>query len=224
MSSSLESDAGRPSWAALALGLFIVWQLAFLVVGNAAGYLAFVLGADDPNPVQQLAAVSEAWSTLTGQGQSWRMFAPNVPPRSLFLQVQLQANNSSVPIGSEFEHPAGDFYLDWSGAGDRLWGVEKTLAFPLLAYDAAAIAERPQEWRDYLSASMHNNQRFYRSYLSWQRREYRRQHPGAAACGDGELGVRIYELSQQGRTSAPIGYQTLLRDEQSDTAWARTGR
>src|ERR1700722_17957264 len=91
----LESEAERPqarprpSLPQLLLGAFVVWQLVFLLADNAAPLL--------PGPAREvIGAAPSAWEILTGKGQQWSLFAPQVPAKALFLVVEAQAQDGLV--------------------------------------------------------------------------------------------------------------------------------
>src|SRR5438874_1933765 len=80
-----------------ALGLFIVWQIVFLVIGNATSFLVRVLEPPTSSPAmiaKAMAEMTDAWSKLTGQDQNWRLFAPLVPTRTLLVDVSFDGANA----------------------------------------------------------------------------------------------------------------------------------
>ncbi|MGD9645378.1 MAG: hypothetical protein AB7U73_06675 [Pirellulales bacterium] len=107
--------------ANLALGLFVVWQLVFLLAANLAGVFQglppemvryeFADGAwrDSldrtaalPNGTSAavdsssgLRWLTDRWGEGTGQWQGWAMFAPEVPTSSYFLTTTLRWNDDA---------------------------------------------------------------------------------------------------------------------------------
>jgi hypothetical protein len=110
----------RPTVLQVILGLFISWQLFFLL---AANYLAFLphghpeegelsdsRSAPDETggtgtiqkAINLAAAVTDAWAHLTGQTQAWWLFAPDVPKMATFPVVELRWDDDSClaqPVG-----------------------------------------------------------------------------------------------------------------------------
>ena len=106
-----------------AAGLFALWQMAFLVAANVIDFVP--RGTPQPDgpaldpiqafgtyttfqPLQKLTdAVGDtldAYSELTGQEQTWPLFAPGFPPHSTFSAVELRyADGRRVELLSEFE-------------------------------------------------------------------------------------------------------------------------
>jgi hypothetical protein len=207
----LPGAARGPALLRVGLGLFIVWQVAFLVASNATDYLSHIAAADGesgPNRgTQVVAAVTSGWVRLTGQAQNWRMFAPQVPMRALFLQVDFD----EVGVPSESAAVAEGTYCHPPGGGDRLWHVEKTVAWPLVAYDPEAVDARPDEWHAYLEQAVRNNERACRSYLAWRQHAWLREHPGQPPPRAIYLVVRVYTLSRQGERPGPVACEVLLR-------------
>jgi len=194
----------------VALGLFIVWQLAFLAIGNAASFLRYQVESAAEGQARvgrAVAAVTDGWAKLTGQEQNWRMFAPLVPMRALAVQAVFTGDTPPPPAAGEFH---------WPGSGDRLWHVEKTVAWPMVAYEPAAVAERTDEWRDYLADQVRANGPAYRNYLAWQQRDYLRQHPGLPPPAEGRLGVWVFSRSRQPDSSRPEVFVPLPLEARSN--------
>jgi hypothetical protein len=199
----------------VALGLFIVWQLVFLVASNVTDYLLHLAAAsgegDPPRVTRVVAGVTSGWARMTGQAQNWRMFAPLVPVRSLVLQMEFDEDGERLGVLSESAALAEGNYFHPPGSGDRLWHVEKTLAWPFVAYDPQAVDERPDEWHAYLEEAVRRNERACRSYLAWQQRAWLRQHPGRTPPRALYLVVRVYTCSRQGERPGPVASEVVLR-------------
>jgi hypothetical protein len=201
--------------ARVALGLFILWQLVFLVASNATSFL-LLYTAETGDALRPITATTDGWASLTGQAQNWRLFAPLVPMRSLFLQVDFHGPDGAARVSSEFEPADATCYFHLPGCGDRLWHVEKTLAWPCVAYDPDAVAARPDEWRAYLDDRARANDRAARAYLAWKRRAFERDHPALPSRAI-DLGVRIYSRSHQPDAVTPEAHQLLLHWEPPQT-------
>jgi hypothetical protein len=182
--------------AQLLLGTFVVWQLVFLLAGNAAALL--------PEPARRVVGTAPwAWDFVTGQGQRWNLFAPQLPGRALFLVVEAHtSDHPPVRVSSPFEAPSEGGYFHGPGSGDRLFHVEKELLWPFIVFDTKEVAARSEEWRAYLDEQLRTRWQAYRGYLAWQRREYRRAHPGAVDPDEWILLARIYPPSVAGTCPA----------------------
>lgn len=93
-------------FARVLLGLFVVWQLAFLLGLNfcelTRGFVGSLTDAAETLPsladpqspaARRLARVEQVltrWSEFTGQTQSWSLFAPNVWSHIPFVAVELR--------------------------------------------------------------------------------------------------------------------------------------
>jgi hypothetical protein len=164
------------------LGLFVVWQLLFLVVSNATHFLGFAGQAGtEERPLGRVlsaaSAVTDGWIDLTGQGQNWRLFAPMVPVRATFVTAELGTPWTGWVMERLNEPADPGWYFHPPGPGDRLWHAEKELAWPLVAWDPDAQDARDREWRRYLRDSFRPRWRAYRNYLAWRLREFQRDHP-----------------------------------------------
>jgi hypothetical protein len=73
----------------------------------------------------------------------------------------------------------------------------------MVAYDPAAVAERPGEWHEYLTGAVRAKGQAYLNYLAWRQREHLRQHPGQPMPAAGRLGVWIFTRSRQPDPSLP---------------------
>jgi hypothetical protein len=194
------TSRSRPTFWQILLGLFVAWQLLFLLAGNAARILPAILPShEEPNHLNELvssvSAVTEGWMQLTGQSQGWRLFAPTVPTRALFVTVELSGPGDARVMASFFEPaPAGHFFHQ-PGSGDRLWHMEKNLAWPFVAWDADAVAQRPGEWRQYLEDSIRHQWRAYRGFLAWRLRKFHEEHPEEPAAEALYLQVQVFTPS-----------------------------
>lgn len=195
------------------LGLFILIQLAFLFIANAAS-VAFYFQSENATAAMLWSAggaLSEPWAHLTAQEQYWRMFAPSVPPRTLFVRMRLHIDDEIVLVPSEFEPLPGRPILHLPGSGERMWHVEKNLANPMIAYDADKVVARLDEWRAYLRQAIAKERSRYLAYMAWRSRHY------LAARGDQriphqiDLLVSIHSLSSHDRPSVPEFELLMLR-------------
>jgi hypothetical protein len=102
------SNNQRPTWAQILLGVFVVWQLLFMVGSNLLAFFPHgaaeegelsdsrcgASGSGDGVPgqlaIEITAAVTDRWAHLTGQIQAWWLFAPSFPEQATFPVVELR--------------------------------------------------------------------------------------------------------------------------------------
>jgi hypothetical protein len=101
------------------LGVFIVWQLLFLPAANLCGVLTEArnrlaewppLGQAAPEwtrgrgtlhrTTEAVAGVTARWAEVTGQPQSWSLFAPEVGPDVAFVAVELRWDDDPLPVSA----------------------------------------------------------------------------------------------------------------------------
>jgi hypothetical protein len=183
------------------LGLFICWQILFLIANNATRFLVSAMASrgDVPQaviaPVAAVKDVTEGWVQLTGQRQEWSLFAPSPPVRALFLNVECESRREPRRLQLSFEPRIPGDYWHSPGVGDRLWHIEKSLAWPFVAWEPTQVAQRGDEWRRYLEERVQGNWRAYRAYLAWRQRQFREEHPREPPCDALVLDVSIYTPS-----------------------------
>jgi hypothetical protein len=110
--SAPEAGAGRPAQACtntqVLVGLFIAWQIIFLVGSN---FLGMVNALEEQLPVGEIStavghltldlsegrghvhdayAIFKRWQEATGQYQSWSLFAPNVVRDATFVALEFR--------------------------------------------------------------------------------------------------------------------------------------
>src|SRR4051812_16227705 len=90
------------------VGLFVAWQLLFLLAANAFFLLQRVAHREPGEPATPLTAAAETlpkltwpYAQLTGQWQGWSLFAPNVPRHAALVFTELRwADGERVRIES----------------------------------------------------------------------------------------------------------------------------
>ena len=201
-----ETPSSRPTVAQVLLGVFILGQLLFLLLGNA---VPFLLSGIEPETVQSMPAaplrgvrsLTDGWVQLTGQGQNWSLFAPLVPLRAMFVALEVDCPDGPervIRLLSEFEPDEQGWYFHFPGSGDRLFHSEKELAWPLAAWavDPDRVVREPVQWQEYLTQEVRKHWRAYRAYLTWR---------SGSCCHRPEsvvLSVRLYPPSVAGQMPA----------------------
>src|SRR5438105_4690212 len=114
---------GRPTVARYLLGLFVIWQFAFLFASNIVAFFphgdpedgelsdsrtASARGTDS-SPAQKLidatSFLTDRWAHMTGQVQAWWLFAPGFPPQATFPVVELRWDDPDSPGQSHSSEP-----------------------------------------------------------------------------------------------------------------------
>jgi hypothetical protein len=120
-------STGSPSTLQVLLGLFIVWQIIYLVAGNLLNMAQETRSSladpdNEPKLVQKAAEVvqwlapgwikkeghvydadealsglTKRWGQITGQVQGWSLFAPSVSEHNTFVAVELRWDGESYP-------------------------------------------------------------------------------------------------------------------------------
>lgn len=155
----------RPTKAQILLGLFILWQLFFLVAANYAGALMIVppeinyeladaLPGSEPfglrTPHQPtillLSSPLHRWEEATGQWQGWSLFAPEVPHQSVFTIVRLEWDkpppgwSGPVTLPARFEPEDPNRFFRQPDGGFRLFNYEWRLIMTMWLWDESLLA------------------------------------------------------------------------------------
>ncbi|HEX4608173.1 MAG TPA: hypothetical protein VH092_08200 [Urbifossiella sp.] len=183
--------------APVAVGLFALWQLAFLPLANlfelvprrpAAGQVLHLNQTQGTftlvEPLQRAAEaagdVLDFWSEATGQDQGWALFSDGNPPHSLFHTVELQfADGEVVEVRSPFEpadlrRPAPRPPLVY----DRLYNFQNQFANAGYYCSAESLARHPDHWAAGLADAVRGSQPQLLAWLRWRAAGDRAAHPG----------------------------------------------
>jgi len=207
---------------AAVLGLFIVWQLVFLVLANLlefiphrarrldefTGYRERPAELVNAKPaVHVLAAVADCWAQLTGQYQMWWLFAPNFPPQATFPVVELRwddpaAGSAPVRLLSSLEPANTASYFRPPTSADRLLHYEMNLCLGLMYWDEPTDPAEVEMWKKLLGDIVRCQWKSIRAYLRWRTNEYLADHPDLPPPDEARLLVRIYPTPPAGAAPA----------------------
>src|SRR5262249_50028387 len=158
----------RPGPLPWLVGLFALWQLAFIPLANLWDFIPRrpTHEGDNPDtdcnqtwgrftdfePLQEAAEragdVLAFWAEATGQDQGWSMFTPGFPPHTLLPVVELHFPDGSTDrVYSRFEpadlaKPAARSPL----VADRPFNFEVQITVAAWYCDAESLAARPEYW------------------------------------------------------------------------------
>lgn len=193
--------APRPTLVAVCVGLFALWQLAYLPLANLIDFVPRRIPGPQPevfgDPAQQRGAFTtleplqraaeragdalDFWSEVSGQEQGWGMFAPGPPPYSCFVAVEFRfADGTADTVLSLYEpdHARPGFRTPL--LHNRAFNHEMSFTFEPWYLPNDKITERPD-----LYARLPAGARAFRvpivSYLKWRLAAYREQHPERGA-------------------------------------------
>jgi len=178
----------RPSLPRVLLGLFICWQLVF-IIGSSIVAL----------PEEGVPGVSwtlERWSFLTGQEQGWRQFTPGAPRRAAFV-VFWQEGGPAIVSESD---PASYTFLRPVHV-TRQSNYE--LQFTMIALKEESITP-DAKWRESIAEFVRSNAKPIRAYLGWRLRESRKQYPQMPPPNYVGMNLRIQPVSEPG-ADQPLG-------------------
>lgn len=198
----------RPSFRQVVLGLFIIGQLIFLPMANLCGLFQWAQPklVENHQPLHVVHEITSQHGRMTGQVQNWRLFAPEVPTKAAFLTVELRwlgPPPRAERLPSFFEPNDPFHYLHGPGSGDRLFHYENRLSWPFMAWDRESVAQRPEEWQQYLADDVRRQGLALRAYLRWRMMQYQQEHPGTPLPDEAILRVRLYPTRAPGQEVSP---------------------
>src|SRR5262245_25331388 len=191
----------RPSTAQVALGLFIVGQLAFLGAFNLLSFLdsarpklkdrrlveTLVPGWTDQHghahdAVQVVTGLANRWEQLTGQPQDWSLFAPNVDDKIPFLAVKLRWDDKPHDAPGEVEllrsenEPADVNHFFRLGRF-RLRRYEASLDIGLHLPEGKSADDMSDQWRQRVEKHVRQKWREIHAYLRLRVRSFLHDYP-----------------------------------------------
>jgi hypothetical protein len=186
------------------LGLFVVWQLVFLLVINLFNFAPWAPARVDEwdplevstSPLSWVGAATRGWSGLTLQREHWGMFqAP--PPYSAFPTVQARTwtfDERPLLLRSPFE--PDDPYQYWFADlfADRVTNYELWLAVIYVPWDEATLNEEPAQYQEAREFRVRAYSKPLLAYVQWRTR--RTGHSGPQ--GEAVFGYRVYQTPRPG--------------------------
>ena len=198
------------STARVLLGLFVVWQLLFLLASNALDALRAVrwASADSSQPAAAdgpLSAGLRRWAEWTGQTQQWQLFAPNLADLIPFPAVELRWRRSGTRDEGERDSPGAVAVLRsdnepaerrrfWRLGRFRLRRYESTLEVAPALRGGEPFDPTGPAWRDTIRERVQQEQRGMRAYLRWRVAEFARRHPDLPPPDEALLLVRLSRI------------------------------
>ncbi len=193
----MNTPSRRPSWLAVLLGLFILWQLWFLVSSN----LGFLLG---DNAVRtSLEGPSTHWAQLTGMWQGWAQFSGNIVKQAVYPAFELRWSDgrpsAQITACAAVEPEDPEHFLRLP-VHARLGTYEDKLILELWLWTPETIAEKPDDYRQALAAHIRMNALTLRAYLPWRLRKYLEEDPHRSMPDEVVLVVRFHPTPGPGQS------------------------
>jgi hypothetical protein len=192
------------------LGAFIVGNVLFLLCINVLGFfkdlgwlldsegatwkvvshLALDLPEDRPSHANDLLRLSRRWGDVTGQTQSWMLFAPGIGDSASFAEVELRwddappghAGAGSIPpvrLSSENLPANMASYLRWGNSRQRKYETNVVVRVVLYSDETEATARK--RWARSIRQRFRDQWDTIQAYLTWRLRKHREAHPSQAA-------------------------------------------
>jgi hypothetical protein len=201
----------RPRPGQVALGLFVVGQLVFILAANFLPLLRIALGKVSPAAERPVALAVEGtgyWARATGQLQGWSLYAPRVPTQSVFIAVELRWDDDArwpAPAGARREvlrsaiEPDDPHRFFRPFGAFRLHGCEADLSLVAWSWDTDSGDRDPEEWQRRFAAAVRKDWPLMQAYLAWRCRGYRRDHPDEPGPRQAILLARIWYIPPPGQ-------------------------
>lgn len=211
---------------AVLLGLFVLWELAFLPAANLIDFVPLRPGpADDGafrDPIQERGTFTDCeplqrsaeavgraldfWGEVTGQEQGWPLFSHGAPPHSMFCALQLRfPDGSAAEIRSTFE-PADppDRRPRAPMVHDRLFNHEVMMGGPAWFCSEESLALYPEVWSGGLPKVVADMNPYFLAWMRWKVRNYAAARPG---CPDPEEVVMLVRYIPIPPPGSPPGWR-----------------
>lgn len=210
--SSTDSGAVSSAWppqpirarqaAGALLGAFVLAQLVFLATAAATDVIDLSAESRERLPVwcqealrglDKARRVTRRWAELTGQMQSWSLFAPDVADYIAFPEVQWSWNvGGPTPLLglSENEPAQRDAYLRLGRY--RLRRFETSLR--LVPVSGVPFEPQSDAWRTRLTEQVRDSVDLIRAYLAWRTRALERTRPDLPPPARAVLRVHLFHL------------------------------
>ena len=201
------------------LGVFIVAQLLFLFSANLLGFLqdtrprmtdwqrhiAETIAPGWPhakgpawNLASHLAKADRIWGELTGQTQSWSLFAPIIGRECVFpaLEVRWHDADPAELVLSDNEPPEPNHFIRIGNY--RMRRYESNLCVALTP-DADETPEQTHtRWRDAIRQHATDYAQIIRGYLRWRLDQIMARRPGRDVPRQVTLVMRRYHINDYG--------------------------
>jgi hypothetical protein len=203
------------------LGLFILGQMIFLPVANLFGFLPTLRDnlrntawaqalapdwLDKKGRAEKILTkandVSQRWQEMTGQPESWSLFAPDVADDIWFVRVEMnwQDRDSSAPDAqfqpisfiSDNEPPDPNHFFRLGHF--RIRRYEMAVEVHLFKEEDKTPEERAADWRDIIREKVRKDWDNMHAYMRYRLQCFQRQRPDLPTPRQLILTVRHYVI------------------------------
>lgn len=203
----------RPTLAQVGLGLFILWQIIFMISANLLGMIPHGRPEEDElsdyrvtaietadrghaqRAVDALAEVTDCWGQGTGQMQAWWLFAPTFPLQATFPLVELSWDDGQTPPVrlATFDEPENPYaYFRPLGSGDRLFHYEVRLGLLFTTWSPESFAKLGPQWRDGIAQRIRRQWKSMQAYIRWRTNQFEHEHPELPPPSQAILRLRVF--------------------------------
>ncbi len=200
------------------LGLFVVWQLFFMLAANGVDLLQRLgLVAREIEPAIPSKAVGRftegghvlefldgvgyltaRWGQLTGQPQGWSLYAPFIRREITFLALELHFDSSQEPVKLLSANEPADPGHFFRVAKSRLHQYEYRIEIALPSYAGKTPEELAEIWRTLIQDRVQRDWRYLLAYAKYRLTGWQKEHPGLPPPREVILSVRVYRIPPPG--------------------------
>jgi hypothetical protein len=209
-----EPQSKTPRWVRVLVGVFVVWQLVFLMTVNLTNFLEEEGRLKDRqsrsvNLMLNVQRLMHFWSDSTLQREYWGLFR-EIPKQSRFPAVELawrepQQGEPTLLLRS-FEEPdnPGNFLM-LNPLTDRLHNHEVSLELIFDAWETRAAIVEPDQREKALAELIRVWYRPLWAYMQRRIEQHRLSHPNMPAPTEAILLWRVYPALAPGEDGPPKG-------------------
>lgn len=215
MSSDPSQQGSGQRWrpSQVCLGLFIVWQVVF-ILGNSVlqmirdsreiedeETLSFLshLTLDLPKekgPGYQSWELLRRWAQVTGQEQGWSLFAPGIEDQTRFLHVAFYWKDGRDPVVVPSLTEPDDLKSFFRWGHSRLRKYESYLGVYFYVRDNETPKEAEARWRRVIQRRVWRQSDYLPGYLLCRWRAYQEEHPECPLPAEIQMHVVTWQVPE----------------------------
>jgi hypothetical protein len=175
------------------LGLFILWQVVFIVgnsllqmirdgreiqnenTRNLLSHLTLDLPMDK-GPGYQVLKVFQRWAEVTGQEQGWSLFAPGIGDQARFLHVVLHWDDGRKPVVLPGPTEPADLKAFFRWGHSRLRKYESYLGTSFDLGEEENQEQANTRWQKKMQREVWRQSDYMPGYLLFRWRIYQKEH------------------------------------------------
>jgi hypothetical protein len=212
-----ENSTPRQRWriSQVCLGLFIVWQVVF-IVGNSllqmirdareienedAVNLLSLLTLDLPKekgPGYQALKGFHHWAEVTGQEQGWSLFAPGIEDQARFLHAVLYWTDGREPVTLPSLTEPADLKAFFRWGYSRLRKYESYLGAYFYIREKETAEQANTRWQKFIQRRVWRQSDYLPGYLVCRWRTYKDEHPNCPTPAQIQMHVVTWQIPTPG--------------------------